>query len=81
MFVLHRVKRYFPHLVVLRTYLSFGTIRRMAKIRNHTPQDATLSIRLYKPELEAIKKYAEKLGKSLAEATREVMLKWAKYKP
>lgn len=53
----------------------------MAKIRNHTPQDATLSIRLYKPELEAIKKYAEKLGKSLAEATREVMLKWAKYKP
>ena len=46
-------------------------------LRNHIKQDATLSIRLYGTELEAIKKGAQKAGKTLAEAVREVMLKWA----
>jgi len=43
----------------------------MPRPRNHISQDATLSIRLYRTELEAVKKAAENAGKSIAEYVRE----------
>lgn len=47
-------------------------------LRNAKIQDATLSIRLYRDELDTIKKAAKKAGKTLAEAVRDVMIAWAK---
>lgn len=47
--------------------------QRQAAIR----QDATLSIRLYKEELQIIQRALTVTGKAMSQAVRENMLKWA----
>ena len=62
----------FAHPLVLHPLPSFGTVRRMANVReDYIKQSASLSIRLRPAELDKIKALAKKAKKTIAEFVRE----------